>query len=253
MDARGLLVESFLTSADMLFLNAGLPTHFASHFRTFSHIDLSICSPSLFPLLEWSPADSLHDSDHYPLILRWSSFGTSLCCRHPRWITSRADWPAFQDACTVTFPSIASLDVDSAVDCINSTFLSAAAVSIPRSSANLPLHPKPWWNADCKVTRAAQQRAWVLFRRLPTVPNFIAFKRAKAIARYTRCQSQRSSWREFVSSLSATAGSHIIWGKLRKVRGTYVPPLSVLVTPTSIAGGYQDICDTLGRSFYYLL
>ena len=46
--------------------------------------------------------------------------------------------------------------------------------------------------------------------------------------------------------------AHLIWDKLCKVRGTYVPPpLSVLVTPTSIAGGYQDICDTLGRSFAF--
>ena len=39
LDARGHLVESFLTGADLLFLNTGLPTHFASHYRTFSHID----------------------------------------------------------------------------------------------------------------------------------------------------------------------------------------------------------------------
>ena len=117
LDALGHLVESFLTGADLLFLNTGLPTHFASHYRTFSHIDLSICSSSLCPLFEWSPADSLHDSDHYPLILRWSP-GASLGSRHPRWIISRADWPAFQEACAATFPSITSLDVDSAVDCI---------------------------------------------------------------------------------------------------------------------------------------
>ena len=46
--------------------------------------------------------------------------------------------------------------------------------------------------------------------------------------------------------------ARVIWDKLSKVRGTYVPPpLSVLVTPTSIAGGYQDISDTLGRSFAF--
>ena len=55
-----------------------------------------------------------------------------------------------------------------------------------------------------------------------------------------------------LSSLSAKVSSHIIWDKLRKVRGTYVPPpLSFLVTPTSIAGGYQDIGDTLRRSFAF--
>ena len=35
------------------------------------------------------------------------------------------------------------------------------------------------------------------------------------------------------------------------MRGTYVPPLSCLVTPTSIAGGYKDISDTLGCSFAF--
>ena len=157
LDARGHLVESFLTGADLLFLNTGLPTHFASHFRTFSHIDLSICSSLLFPLLEWSLADSLHDSDHYPLILHLSPSEASLGSRHPHWITIWADWPAFQEACTATFPSIASLDVDSAVDCLTSTLVAAATVSIPRSSEHLPLHPKPWWNADCKVTHSAQK------------------------------------------------------------------------------------------------
>ena len=103
LDAHGHLVASFLTGADLLSLNTGLPTHFASHYRTFSHIDLSICSSSLFPLLEWSPADSLHDSDHYPLILCWSLSGASLGSHHPRWIISRADWPVFQEACAATF------------------------------------------------------------------------------------------------------------------------------------------------------
>ena len=143
------------------------------------------------------------------------------------------------------------MDVDSAVDCITSTLVAAVALSIPRSSEHLPLHPKPWWYADCKVTRAAQQRAWVLFCHFPTVTNFISFKRAKAIARFTRRQSQHSSWHDFVSS--AMVSSCIIWDKLRKVRGTYVPPLSVLVTPTSIAGDYKDISESLGCSFFFLL
>ncbi|GFX50395.1 putative RNA-directed DNA polymerase from transposon X-element [Trichonephila clavipes] len=62
--------------------------------------------------------------------------------------------------------------------------------AIPKTSNFHRKLGKPWWNSACEQAKKEQRRKWGIFRRYPTTDNLIAFKRAKALARKIRRQSQ---------------------------------------------------------------
>ncbi|GFX45993.1 probable RNA-directed DNA polymerase from transposon X-element [Trichonephila clavipes] len=84
-------------------------------------------------------------------------------------------------------------EVDEAVFHVTEAIRNAADAAIPKTSNSPRKLCKPWWNASCQKAKKEQRRAWGIFRRYPTTDNLIAFKRAKALARRIRRQSNTSS------------------------------------------------------------
>ena len=66
-DARGDIIEHFLDIHQLVLLNKGDNTHFSLAHNSESAIDLSICSPQICSLFEWSVDSDIHHSDHYPI------------------------------------------------------------------------------------------------------------------------------------------------------------------------------------------
>lgn len=64
---RGRIIEDFLLNSNVIILNDGSPTHLSTH-NTFTHIDITCCSPDLFPAISWKTTTDLYNSDHYPII-----------------------------------------------------------------------------------------------------------------------------------------------------------------------------------------
>ena len=62
-DARGRRIRKILADNHLNCLNDGTPTH-----ESGSAIDLTICSPALTPLLEWTVLPSVLSSDHHPIL-----------------------------------------------------------------------------------------------------------------------------------------------------------------------------------------
>ncbi|GFW59332.1 putative RNA-directed DNA polymerase from transposon X-element [Trichonephila clavipes] len=79
--------------------------------------------------------------------------------------------------------------VNDAVLNVTEAIRNAANAAIPKT---LNFHRKlckPWWNTACQQAKKEQRRKWGIFRRYPTTDNLIAFKRAKALARKIRRQT----------------------------------------------------------------
>ncbi|GFX04596.1 putative RNA-directed DNA polymerase from transposon X-element [Trichonephila clavipes] len=71
--------------------------------------------------------------------------------------------------------------------------------------------------------------------RYPTTHNLIAFKRAKALGRKIRRQSQRESWIQYVSSITSSTTSQQLWRKVKAVNGLYRDfTIPILETSTTI-------------------
>lgn len=250
VDRRGKMLENVLLSRPLCLLNTGCPTYVNSATQSFSALDLSFCSPSLFQSITWVVVENPYGSDHFPVILRYSAATHSLTTRPRRWKLSDADWSLFEREAELSSSSFDHMDVDQANDLITETIINAATKSIPQTSGRLPKRPKPWWNSDCETTRKAQNRAWGIFRRYPTVVNLITFKKARAKARWTRQQAKRTSWKGFVSSLNNNTPSKTVWDRLRKIKGEYTSFSIPLLHSNGIpCRNLEEQANALGEHF----
>ena len=68
---------------------------------SFTSIDLTMCSPSLFMDLTWREEEDLYGSDHFPIILE--SHYHPLDNRPTKWQFHKADWNLFKDLCLEAF------------------------------------------------------------------------------------------------------------------------------------------------------
>ena len=89
------VIERLLLSSGLCLLNKKEPTFFSATHNTFTSIDLSISSPSLFPCFTWKVLDNPFGSDHLPIILESFVPVPSIPTRLPRWKLEKADWSLF--------------------------------------------------------------------------------------------------------------------------------------------------------------
>lgn len=256
-DRRGRIVENVLSSNVICLLNTGAPTHINFANQSFSAIDLSLCSPSIFHIATWEVEENPYGSDHFPAVMRLQSATNNLLTRPPKWKLACADWNSFATHADLTSLSFHGLGVEQACKAATDIIINAATCAIPQTSGRLPRCPKPWWTSECAQTRREQNRAWGILRRYPTPSNLLAFKRARAKARWTRRRAQQTSWRNFVSSLNSTTSSKKIWDRLRKIKGDYrgysIPMLCINGTPcadlneqaNALAGHFRDVSSSL--------
>ncbi|XP_023232259.1 uncharacterized protein LOC111632122 [Centruroides sculpturatus] len=137
--------------------------------------------------------------------------------RRGRAIERFTDWPAFSSLAEITEEMVNTADINDKVEVVTSSIIQAAEKTMGKTSTRYPKHPKPWWNQNCEAAFKAQKKAWGIFRRYPTASNFTAFK--KTNARRVRRQSQRDSWRKYVSSITSSTSTKAVWGKIHKING----------------------------------
>ncbi|GBM79038.1 putative RNA-directed DNA polymerase from transposon BS [Araneus ventricosus] len=145
---------------------------------------------------------------------------------------------------------VSAADITDAVQHVIDCILYASNNTIPKSSPRLRKFRRPWWNEACRDSHREQKRRWNIFRRYPTTENLVAFKRARANARRIRRRSQRESWTRFISSITYSTSSALIWKKVRAANGIY----KEFSFPVLNAGGTHyssplDIYNILGQSF----
>ena len=175
VDSRGTLVERLLLSSNLCLLNTKSPTFFSEAHNSYTCIDLSISSPSLFPCLSWKVLENPFGSDHFPILVESLVSFPTLLKRMPRWRLDKADWELFSSSATLNAALFSVLSPDDATAYVTEKIIQAAEQSIPRSSQTLPRKRKPWWNEDCSSTLQQQDKACNIFRRYPTVDSKIEF------------------------------------------------------------------------------
>lgn len=251
VDCRGKMLEKVILSRAICLLNTGSPTHVNISTRSFSVLDLSLCSPSLFQLVDWNVERNPYGSDHFPVILSFPLASQTLTLRPPRWRLSEAKWDVFQNQANLQLSSLENADVEEMNEIITSTIINAATQSIQQTSGRLPRRPKPWWTTDCETTRKEQNKAWGVFRRYPTTQNLISFKKARARARWTRRKAKRESWKSFISTLNRNTPSKVVWDRIRKIKGDYrsfsVPLLQINGVPCN---SLEEQANALGNHFH---
>lgn len=154
------VVKRLLEASGLCLLNGREPTFFSTARTSFTFVDLSISSPSLFPCFTWKVLNKPFGSDHFPIVLRSIVQLPSVLKRIPRWKVDKAYWTLFVLHSTLDPSLLYSTSPEDATLYVAEQILNAAEVSIPRTSGNVPKKCKPWWNKKCATTLADQNRPW---------------------------------------------------------------------------------------------
>ena len=249
-NARGLQIEKLISDHNLCLLNNTNPTYLHQPTRCFQTLDLVLCSPALATSWDINVDKDLHNSDHFPVILNCCTRSRNSLSRPINFIFDKGNWELFTTSAKLTIDMIQNTNVDDAVNIITDTLITAAELSIPRTSGKQPKMWKPWWNESCAETHKAQKKLWGKFRKSPTQENLISFKKAKSIARRTRRQAKRDSWIKYVSSIQSHVSSKSIWSKVRKATGNFnFHSLSFLTVNGHVISDVKEIADALAASF----
>lgn len=219
---NGKIIEEILLSDSHLLLNTyGIPTHFNFTSRTESVIDLALADSSLATKVLWSADEELHGSDHYPIYLKINT-PKEKSSLNPKWRFHKADWNKF--AGNVSFESVmeenSTLNADQIMQNINDEILLAAKMSIPQSKPSKgPVFVVPWWNKSCEDVLKQRSSAFRNYKLIPTLENWILFKKARALVKKTVRNSKSVSWARFISSINSSTPSSVVYNKIKAIQG----------------------------------
>lgn len=219
---RGKVVEDVLFVSNLIVLNDGSPTHFSTH-KTFTNIDITLCSAILAPKCSWRVLNNLHGSDHFPVITSIkSNFNKEPFKTRPRFITEKADWKKFQDCCLdLSFKYPISVNINKEAANIRKILRESSHLSIPQSKNCPRKQPLPWWNKNIAMLRKEKQNAWVVYKNKQTENNLVAYKKAKAAFRYHSKQAKRAAFDQLTTSINPNSTSRQIWQNIKRLTGTF--------------------------------
>lgn len=248
-NVRGRVIADLLQEEALSILNNNQPTHYHIQTNTYSIIDLSICSSTIVDQLTYIRVDSLHDSDHYPIVIKWADPPITVE-RAQRYNINRANWQEF-NRLTIFEVDTQNMSVQQLYDAIHDKFITAADETIPKTKSNYSKPPVPWWSDDCKAARRARLRAERALRRHHTPQHRTAYNRTRAEMRYTINAARRSSWQTFVSSINQKTTLHQVWKRVQRINGKYsATPLPIIKQQDgSIQADHKTVANLLAEHF----
>ena len=141
LDDKGKIVEDFIANNPVSFLNDGSFTYHNIYANSYSGIDLSICSSSIFLDFSWSVDTELNGSDHFPIYL--TSNRNIPKPSSPKWKLEQADWENFKKDATLSYDFESFSSHIEAYDYFVETMLKSGNTNIPKTKS-LPHRPARW-------------------------------------------------------------------------------------------------------------
>lgn len=220
---KGLIFEQLLLEYPISLLNNFLPTHYHIQTNTYTVIDLSIISSNSLLDFDYSVSETLHSSDHDPIIIKLKNNENMLPERPNLYNTNKANWTLFYTLTETNINIDEVGNVDEAVSAVKEVICGAANASIPKKSTNFKKPPVPWWNDKVAEARNHRRRAERTLRRRFSIENKIAYNRARAKSRYIMNKSKKETWQKYISSINQHTSLHNIWKKVQKIAGKFSP------------------------------
>ena len=247
---RGDIIEDFLDDHQLCLLNDGSPTYLHPASGTFSHLDLSICHPTLRLDYDWNVHDDLCGSDHYPIILKGRS--APIDDHVPRWKLHKANWIQFNSLALQELTMDMIQNSTDPLSYFSNAILEIAHVCIPKTSNNHSC--KTFITEECNNAIKARKAALRRFKCNPTKENLESYRKLRAKARRTVRSSKRKSWREYVSKLTASTSAKKVWDMVRRISGKSTNSQQIhLNSNNSIIENKTDMANTFSDTFQRLL
>lgn len=247
-DSRGKILHKFINNNDLNILNnINCPTHFSLAYRTFSHIDLSLISPEIEHQFEWNVCDDLHNSDHYPILIKYNGITPSFQRRHS-WNIRKANWDKFN--CNLNKPFDNFNNVDEIERYITNEILNSAQKAVPYKKSDCNRKEVPWWNNTIKLLIKERRKLLKNFKRNMNSENLAKFLRVKSKVRKEIRESRRKSWMEFCESINLRTSSSDVYRKIKSLNGVsnFRQVISIEDNNTLITDK-KDIANILAKKF----
>ena len=272
---HGKKIGDFILNSNFCCLNEDeVATYFSKTHGTFSSIDLSICSADIIDQLKWNTINDLYTSDHYPIIITHLNQNSSN--QEARYNLEKADWNKFQ----LYTRDIGPFEPMRDSELINENFIdfviNAANKSIPKCSPNTNKRQVPWWNNSLssliKLKHSLSRKIDNLKSKFKNVVKnqlnndgklnkLVAlsikishlkptYNKTVAIFRKEVIQERKTSWTNYVSSISSNTPIKQIWHKFKKINGTYIrPPRHPILQNGHRIHDPKEISNIIGRQF----
>ena len=175
LDSRGKMIEDVLSDMDLCILNSGSPTYISSSYSTGSHIDLSVCDPSLFLDFDWQTSDDLCGSDHFPIFL---SFKQTDKEQYPKfWKFKNTNWSSYSELSITALQKDFNIELKDPAETFSNIIIEIANKLISKTSSKPHPPRNPWFDDECKQLINERKKAQRKLFSQPTVENIITFKK----------------------------------------------------------------------------
>lgn len=193
--------DVYMDNENLILLNNNSPTHFCMRNGTWSNIDLSFISASLYAKSNWTVYEDLCSSDHFPIFTEIEDIGDNKDFEEIlRWNFKKADWCKFNNA--LNFPDIEEPrtleDINKLNDKITNAILDASKASIPQTKIVKTFHPVPWWTEAIHDTLRARNRAFRHYKKSNNIKDLILFRKRRAEARLLIKKEKLKVWIRYV-------------------------------------------------------
>ena len=249
-DERGDIIEGFLDIHNLVLLNKGDNTYYSLSHNSESAIDLSICSPQLCNLFEWSVDSDIRNSDHFPIKIQ-TTFNTgndATTSFIPRYNLNKANWVQFQ--ALSNFNQEPFLSPEQGITFLTNNITSAANASIPSTSPSLRRKSVPWWSLEVAQAIARRKRAFRSYLRHKDNAHLIIRNQERARCKRIIREAKRSSWRSFVTQFNHRTPLGKIWSLVRTLSGKHsITSLPILKVNGDNITQPIEIVNTIAESF----
>lgn len=241
-DHYGARILDILDDNNLCLLNSGCPTRRTQPHEGISAPDLTLCSPSLAPTLNWWPLSSSYGSDHFPLMV---SFPQKICektSKAPPRLKYRlkdANWSLFGDKVQQNLSTIPPLNDSSnhlCAEAFTRALLQAAEEVFPikNNSGNGYIPSPPWWDSECSAAIAERKIAEENYRENSTTQNFNILSNLITKTRKLLKQKRFNSWKSFCASISPEISPSQVWQNIRRFRSAFKPPRSPFMDSSTV-------------------
>ena len=144
-------------------MNGTSPTHYDERTKSYSNIDLSLCTRDISQKYFWVTHKDRCGGDHFPILRRELEYTPETPKK--KFNLFKADWPLF----TSKTSNISSYDsakgVKENLTIYENNNIDSTETTIPLSNG-CKLHcPIPWWNKECWEVKKARSRANRKFKK----------------------------------------------------------------------------------------
>lgn len=244
-NTKGKIVEEFLDSNNLILLNNGAPTHFSFAYGSESAIDLSLSSPNIANLFNWTVHDDLCGSDHHPILIEYNRF-IEINKRKIKWKINKADWEKFKNiSMSGDFENIENQN-----KYIVDTLIGQAKKCIPRTSGIYKRPPVPWWTNEIHEMIQKRKTLRKNLKTSYTVQKHIEYKKVNAKVRWLIKQSKKTTWENYIKTINPKTQSKVVWSKIKKIKGCpTLSPINYLIHNNEELSNTDEVAECLADHF----